>query len=105
MIRIAWNGKICYMGTIKTRESEYVEAEARSIAPDFEIECAKDFDTKDYTIWLTKNARSFPIQLTMEDVADRDWRSILLSKINAIFKLGLTLTRPASSHFIRSATS
>jgi hypothetical protein len=72
------------MGTTTNRGSEYVQSEARSILPEFEIECAQDFDTKDYIVWLTKQGRSRQIRLTMEEVADQDWRALLTSQADAI---------------------
>lgn len=62
------------MGTTRTKECEWIESEVRLFAPaGFEVECGKVFETKGYRIWLTKDSRSRPIDISLEEYQDRDW--------------------------------
>jgi hypothetical protein len=63
------------MGTIQTPECLWIEKIVRDeFAPDIEVECRKDFETRDYIVWLTLNGRSFPARFTAEAYQDDRWK-------------------------------
>jgi hypothetical protein len=45
------------------------------LAPSIEVECWKDFETKDYNVWLTLNGRHLLAPFTMEEYQDGLWKA------------------------------
>jgi hypothetical protein len=63
------------MGTIQTPECSRIEQAVREeMAPGVEVECRKDFDTKDYIVWLTLRGKSLSARVTSEAYQDNRWK-------------------------------
>ncbi|MBI3665514.1 MAG: hypothetical protein HY236_04695 [Acidobacteria bacterium] len=66
------------MGTTQTPKCLWIENVVKQeIAPAVEVECRKDFDTKDYILWLTIGSKSTRVRFTTEAYEDDRWRPVV----------------------------